>query len=54
MTTLREIVAEHPEWLDLEIVVYQSNGDYAFVGASGTVYVDDAMEPNPVVVFAGN
>jgi hypothetical protein len=41
--TLRELVAEHPEWLDHTLVVYTGHG-YSYIGASGLVYETDEME----------
>jgi hypothetical protein len=50
--TLKQLLLDHPEWGDLEVVVYNDDG-YDYVGDSGTAYVDDSVAP-PVLVFAGN
>jgi hypothetical protein len=59
--TLREIIEQHPEWLDLPVAVYRSDGEYDYVGGSGTVYrhnTDEELEYDgeavDAVVFAGN
>lgn len=59
-TTLKKLYEEYPEWHDLEIVVYKSDGTYDFVGIleAGSVYVDDEYEEEgvitPVLVFSAN
>lgn len=54
--TVKEILEKHPEWADLPIVVQNNNGDFDYVGASGSVYsVCDPEEKNlRVLVFTGN
>lgn len=57
--TLKEMIEQNPEWADLDVVVYSPDGEYHYVGASGSVYVDDQDEgddaPNiPVLVFSAN
>lgn len=67
--TLRDIVDQHPEWLDLEVGILREDGDIDFVGASGdvmlmphneddTVDMDEELERHPntvdVVVFVPN
>jgi hypothetical protein len=65
--TLRELVDRHPDWLDFDIVVYRSDGQYDYVGdhsgvpnGAGSVYLDeegsDPLRPEgpSLVVFAGN
>ena len=57
--TLRELIAQHPEMADLDIVVYSPDGEYHYVGASGSVYVDEQDEGDeasnvPVLVFSAN
>lgn len=61
--TLKELYEQHPEWHDLELVVYR-DGDYDWVGRSADVYRDDVVtmkaddDPTPVLypvlVFAAN
>ena len=51
--TLKQLLIEHPEWGDHELVIIDSNGDYDYVGAAGMVYADNSATP-PVLVFAGN
>ena len=61
--TLRELVDQHPDWLDNDIVV-GSDGYYHYVGASGDVYLDyeykdsengDAKKTGrKIIVFVGN
>jgi len=47
--TLRELVAEHPEWLDHTLVVYSPNSwkAYDYIGEAGSVYEVDEMEDVP-------
>ena len=55
--TLRQIIAEHPDWLDLTVGVYTPNGSIDFVGENGTVYKStDEVDglTFPVLVFAAN
>jgi len=62
--TLRELIEQHPEWADLPIAVYRTDGSLDYIDASGTAYVgedwpddvEDVVEGtgNPVLVFAGN
>jgi len=55
--TLREMIEQHPEWADRDIVVYTSIGDYEYIGASAGVYPDEdeaESPPNPVLVFSAN
>ena len=57
--TLATLLRDHPEWADLPLVIYSDDGEYHFVGASGSVYVDNDEdneddENTPVLVFAGN
>jgi hypothetical protein len=56
MFTLNQILKAHPEWGDLDVVVYRSDGSYDYVGASGAVYEapDENEENRRVLVFAGN
>lgn len=53
METLKTLLEKHPEWADLPIVVYQSEGRYDYVGAAGLVY-EDEDEEGKVLVFAPN
>lgn len=67
--TLRQLIEEHPEWADLPIGVYQTDGSHHMLGELGTAYVygDDLSEeeirditeelghpPETILVFAGN
>lgn len=57
--TLREILEEHPEWVDLPVGVYRVDGGIDFVGCSGMVYLgheydDDENQVGDVVLFANN
>lgn len=55
--TLRELMAKHPEWADLPIVVSDSEAEYHYIGASGDVYdsIDEGEDPPiKVLVFTGN
>jgi hypothetical protein len=52
--TLREIVAENPDLLDLPVAVLDTHeGNLHYVGASGTLYKSED-EGAPVLVFSGN
>ena len=69
-TTLRELLAEHPEYADLPIGVYQGDsGEHHMLGGQGSVYIwgDDLSEdeirditeelghpPELELVFSGN
>jgi hypothetical protein len=57
-TTLKELLEQHPEWANLPMVVYNGmNGEYDWVGASGSVYLGEETEDGKkikVLVFAGN
>ncbi len=55
--TPRDIITLHPEWADLDIVIYTDSGDYEYVGAQAGMYTDtdhDETPPNPVLVFSAN
>ena len=55
--TLKEMIEQHPEWADLDVVLYTDSGDYEYVGASAGAYIDrDHAEspPHPVLVFSAN
>lgn len=67
--TLRELVIQYPEWLDLDIGVLRNDGSIDFVGAAGSVMImqynddddidlDEELERHPntvdVVVFVPN
>ncbi len=41
METLKSLLAEHPEWGDLPIVVYTPDGRYDWLGGAAGVYTDD-------------
>lgn len=41
--TLKELLALHPEWADLPMVVLGHSGEYAEVGGAALVYEDDGM-----------
>lgn len=51
--TLQELIATHPEWADLPVVVHRQDGGYDYIGeGAGSVYVDD--DDGKVLVFAAN
>jgi hypothetical protein len=62
--TLRTLIEKHPEWANLPIVVYRTDGSYDFIGCSGSIYTGECTEEdkiaNPeiktesVLVFSGN
>ncbi len=58
--TLRELIEKHPEFADIDVVVYNGNeGEYSYIDGSGTVYIDEQDDydscPNvPVLVFSAN
>ena len=59
IVTLRQLMEEHPDWLDIPLAVYAPDGIYHYVGASGDVYLaeDDSeedLEDKRVIVFSGN
>lgn len=57
MKTLRDIVTEHPEWLDLPIAVLTRDGYYDYIEGAGNVYSDEDSEQEgqgPIVVFSPN
>lgn len=39
METLKTLLEKHPNWADLPIVVYTSNG-YDWIGGAASVYTD--------------
>lgn len=52
--TLQELYDQHPEWRDLQMVLYTGDEGYELVGGSAMVYVDEESETQPVLVFSGN
>ncbi len=54
--TLRELIEEHPDWMDYDMVVYDDlNACLDYIGASGNVQIsvgDDSDKP--VILFSGN
>ena len=62
--TLKTLLADHPEWADLPITVYEPDGHLATVGGDGSVYLseleDDVdyedweIERGSTVTFSGN
>lgn len=63
LTTLRDIVTEHPEWMDYPIAVPKEREEgYDFIGCAGMVFVMEPEEeftemdgvPLPVLVFVPN
>jgi hypothetical protein len=62
--TLKTLLADHPEWGDLPITVYETDGHLATVGGDGSVYLseleDDVdyepweIERGSTVTFSGN
>jgi len=41
MLTIRELLATHPDWIDLPIAVYRPDGGYDFVGDAADAYVHE-------------
>ena len=56
--TLKEIIKQHPEWADLDVVLYTGdNAEYQYVGAQAGVYTDTDLDESPrrkVLVFSAN
>jgi len=52
--TLGELVIEHPDWLEYEMVVYNDKNEYDFIGESGDVYLVPDDIGGKLIVFAGN
>lgn len=57
--TLKTLLAAHPDWGDLPLVIYTPDGFYDWVGGAGAVYQSHAKphpkaEAVPVLVFAPN
>ena len=54
--TLRQLVEQHPDWLDYEMAIYRVDGEYDYVGQSGAVYLynDKDFVDAPVIVFDGS
>ena len=53
-TTLKSLIEEHPEWADLPITVYCSDGLLDYLGASGTVEVVEDDEYGLALIISGN
>jgi hypothetical protein len=53
MGTLKELLAEHPEWADLPIAVSDSVGELYYIDGNGTVYVA-VDEGKPILIFGTN
>jgi hypothetical protein len=51
--TLRELLAEHPEWADLPVAVGDSVGELYYIDGNGMVYVSED-EGKPVLIFDTN
>ena len=52
--TLKSLLEQHPEWADVPIAIYQSDGSVVYVGGAGSVY-EMGMEVNEkVLIFTGN
>jgi hypothetical protein len=56
MRTLKDIIEQHPNWLDLPVAVFNhQSGEYDFIGGAALCYVDkDYDVTTPVLVFAPN
>lgn len=64
MKTLRQILAENPEWADLPVGIMDVVGNVDFVGDSGMVFMSehnddpnasvDAKDSYKILVFSGN
>lgn len=52
--TLRSLVAEHPEWVDLPLTVCRSDGELDYVGAAGAVDLGVGENHELVVIFSAN
>lgn len=57
--TLNEIIEKHPEYADLEVVIYSIDGSYHYVGddaySSGAMYKShDEEEKIDVLVFSAD
>lgn len=52
--TLATLIEKYPQWKDLPIVVFCSDGGYDYIGKSGLVYEDACTEEESVLVFTGN
>lgn len=44
MSTLQQLYDQHPEWRNLELVLYNTNGSYDFVGSRVRVYEGEYFE----------
>lgn len=42
--TIKELLTEHPEYLNLTMVVYRQDGAYEYVGEDASVYVGKEMK----------
>jgi hypothetical protein len=42
--TPRQLIEKHPEWADLPMVVYTSDGSYEHVGDSARVYTNETTD----------
>jgi hypothetical protein len=51
--TLKQLIEEHPDWLNYELVVYCPDGHYDYVGAAGDVYIGND-NGKAVIVFSAN
>jgi hypothetical protein len=51
--TLKDLLAQHPEWAELEIAVIDTSGILHFIDQSGAVY-ESEDDTGPVLVFATN
>lgn len=52
--TLQELYDNNPQWRSKHLVLYRSDGEIEYVGASGSVYEGPGIDGEPVVIFAGN
>lgn len=60
--SLKELLAKHPDWADLPIVVYRPDGQYDWLDGAASAYTDtthedpdnEASPEVKVLVFAHN
>ena len=54
-STLRELMEQHPEWGDMEIVIYRpQDGEYDWLDGAAMVYPHQIDLDETVLVFAPN
>lgn len=54
-TTLRKLLEENPDWIDLDIALMREDGSLDYVGDSGLVWVQPGEDGTArVLVFSTN